>query len=210
MDKKINLAIGLVWLFHVSGIIGIFLGFQEWFLPKTQLNLLVCFILLILVGNLLAAKKAFYAYIFFIIGMFMEWLGVHYGWPFGNYEYGGNLGAKLDGVPYMIGINWCMLTLITGSLAEKVTSHKIYRPLLGASLMVGLDFLIEPSVHILDFWYWSGGTIPVNNYIGWFVIAFALHYIYQRTIDTMNFKFSLHLYLAQVFFFISFYVYTNL
>lgn len=205
----LNIAIGLVWLFHVSAVIGIFLGYQSWFLPKTPLNLLICFVLLVLVGSVLDTKKALIAFVFFAAGMLVEWLGVHYGWPFGEYVYGQNLGAKLDGVPYMIGINWCMLVLITGAIASRISANRFLKPIIGAALMVGLDFFIEPNVHVMDFWYWSNGSIPLSNYIGWFVTAWILHGIYQRTIDTVSFKFSLHLYLAQVFFFISFYVYTN-
>ena len=208
MDKNVKIAIQLVWLFHLSAIIGIFLGFQDWFLPKTPLNLVACFLLLIWVGDLRNARSGFFAYIFFVSGMFVEWLGVHFGWPFGEYEYGDNLGLKLDGVPYLIGINWSMLVLITGAIAHRITGSIWLQAIIGASLMVGLDFFIEPSASTMDFWHWANDFIPLSNYIAWFVVALILQLIYMGFIKPMHFKFSLHLYLAQLIFFISFYVYS--
>lgn len=203
---KINLAIGIVWLFHVSGIIGMILGYSDWFLPKTPLNLLICILLLIFVGDLLSFQKAFLALVFFASGMFVEWTGVKYSFPFGEYYYGQNLGLKLDGVPYLIGVNWSMLVIITGCIASQVKTSLFLKVLIGAALMVFLDFFIEPNSANFDFWYWADDHIPLSNYIGWFVIAAGLHWIYQTYMEQMNFRFCLNLYLSQLVFFISFYV----
>ena len=50
-------------------------------------------------------------------------------------------------------------------------------------LMVGLDFLIEPVAISLDFWSWEYDIIPLQNYIGWFVIAFILQLIFLNVLD---------------------------
>ena len=203
---KSNLPVGLVWLFHVSGLIGIFLGMSEWFLEKTPLNLLACFLLLVGIWPLRQFKHAIIVYLFFVAGIFVEWLGVHYGFPFGNYHYGNNLGLKLNGVPLLIGINWAMLVLITGSISSRFGKSKLSKVLLGATLMLFLDFFIEPNAARLDFWYWEGGHIPLSNYIGWFVTGALLHWIFQESIKQLNFTFSLNLYIAQLIFFIALYV----
>lgn len=203
---KEKLPIGLIWLFHVSGLLGICFGMTQWFLEKTPLNLLACFLLLVIVWPLKEFKHGLVVYVFFITGMFAEWMGINYGFPFGNYYYGDNLGLKMDGVPFMIGINWAMLVLITGSIATKITHNKLLKILIGASLMVFLDLFIEPNASRLDFWYWKNNHIPLSNYIGWFVIASLLHWLFQETIKKINFTFSLNLYLAQLIFFISLYV----
>ena len=44
--------------------------------------------------------------------------------------------------------------------------------------MVGLDFFIEPIAISLDFWSWKYDTIPLQNYLGWFLIAFLLQLIF--------------------------------
>ncbi len=207
---KKYLPVGLVWLFHVSAIIGIYLGFYDWFVEKTPLNLTLCFALLLLVWPLKSGKDLIIVYSFFMVGMVSEWGGVHYGFPFGEYIYGDNLGFKLAGVPALIGINWAMLVLITGSIASRMTRQFWLKVSIGAALMVFLDFFIEPNASALDFWYWENDHIPLSNYIGWFFVAALLHFVFQRTIKEVNFQFSLNLYLAQLIFFAALYVYSIL
>ncbi len=205
--SKNHLPVGLIWLFHISGIIGIFLGFTDWFLEKTPLNLGICFILLLLAWPLKSLSQVGVVYSFFAVGMFAEWCGVHYGFPFGNYTYGENLGIKLDGVPLLIGVNWAMLVLITGSIASKFVTRTWVKVLLGSFLMVFIDFFIEPNAANLGFWYWKNGFIPPSNYVGWLAISAMLHVVFQRTIKEINFQFSINLYIAQLIFFASVYVY---
>lgn len=200
------LPIGLIWLFHISGLLGIFFGDSQWFLAKTPLNLLICFLLLLVVWPLKSLRHGLIVYAFFMAGIFAEWVGVHYGFPFGDYYYGENLGLKIAEVPYMIGINWAMLVVITGSIASHISKNTLTRILLGASLMVFLDFFIEPSSARLDFWYWKNDHIPLSNYLGWFAIASLLHWLFQSTIKKVNITFSLNLYIAQLIFFIALYV----
>ena len=84
---KQNISIGLIWLFHVSGMIGIIYGDALWFVKATPLNLSLSFILLIL--NTKLNKKVFYLVIAcFLTGMLAEIIGVKYGFLFGNYSYG--------------------------------------------------------------------------------------------------------------------------
>ena len=52
--------------------------------------------------------------------MIAETIGVNFGILFGDYEYGENLGFKIFGVPFLIGINWIVLTFITGSLSSLI------------------------------------------------------------------------------------------
>ena len=138
--QRLYVSIGLVWLFHISGIIGITLGFHDWFITKTPLNLFISFALLMWNYPINSIKKWSAVLLFFTAGMIAEWVGVHYDFLFGAYYYGNNLGLKLDGVPLLIGINWALLTLITGSIAHQLASKPFVRVILGAFLMVLLDF----------------------------------------------------------------------
>ena len=45
---KQNIAIGLIWLFHVSGIMGIIYSDATWFVKATPINLLLSFVLLLI------------------------------------------------------------------------------------------------------------------------------------------------------------------
>ena len=205
---KRYLPIGIVWLFHISAIIGIYLGHYDWFVEKTPMNLMLCMGLLLYAWPLTSAKQLLIAGLFFMVGMLSEWSGVHFGFPFGSYVYGDNLGFKIAGVPLLIGVNWAMLVLISGGIASQLTRSLAARVIVGSALMVFLDLFIEPNSSALDFWHWENSHIPLSNYIGWFAVAAILHYVFQRTVKEVNFPFSLNLYLAQVIFFASLYVHS--
>ena len=200
----------LVWLFHSSALIGISLGYTDWFIEKTPMNLLLMFLLLLWIYPIRKTGEIVLVAILFSLGMLAEWLGVQYGWFFGNYEYGENLGIKLDGVPYMIGVNWAVLTLITAALVTPYLNNNWLRIFAGAVLMLFLDFLMEGTAPRFDFWEFEGSIAPISNYLGWFGIAVLMHIVFSRFELKGNFRFSLHLYLAQCLFFIYLYAWFNL
>ena len=45
---KQSLSIGLIWIFHISGLIGIIYTNTSWFIKVTPLNLLLSFVLLVI------------------------------------------------------------------------------------------------------------------------------------------------------------------
>ncbi|MEO0551786.1 MAG: carotenoid biosynthesis protein [Bacteroidota bacterium] len=200
----------VIWLFQVSGIVGISLGFEDWFITKTPLNLTIVTVLLLWNYPLNSPFKIIIALIFFSAGMMAEWIGVHYDFLFGAYHYGDNLGIKIDGVPIIIGLNWAILALITGTIARNITKHQILQIVFGALLMVFLDFFLEVSAPKFDFWYWQIGHAPVRNFITWFLLAALLQWILQSSKIIGNLSFSVHLYLAQLTFLMYFYGYHQL
>ena len=114
------LAIGIIWVFHLSGIVGILYVNSQWFVGATPINLTLSFSLLLLTSR--HEKKALIvAVIAFITGMIAEGLGVNYGLIFGHYNYGDALGMKFYGVPWLIGANWSILTLCCGAIATDLT-----------------------------------------------------------------------------------------
>ncbi|QLG44166.1 carotenoid biosynthesis protein [Costertonia aggregata] len=202
---KISLSIGIVWLFHISAIVGITLGNLDWFIEKTPLNLSLCLFLFIITYPVDNIKKILAFAIFFSGGMFAEWLGVNYGVLFGNYEYGSNFGPKLDGVPYLIGTYWALLTYITASILNYSSLQDWLKILLAAILMVLLDFFMEHSAPIFDFWKFEGGIAPLENYIAWFGLALLFQIILKAFKIRGERLFATHLYLAQLVFFMYFY-----
>lgn len=202
---KRNVSIFIIWLFQISAIIGITIGFPDWFITKTPLNLVIIFILTIVNFPINTMKKTGITLAFFFVGMLVEWVGVQYGFLFGEYTYGSNLGFKIDGVPILIGVNWVILTLSTAAISARLFQNKIIRIVVGALLMVGLDFFIEVVAPPFDFWTWAADNAPLKNYIAWFLIAIFLHTIYYKSRIKGDFTFSLHLYLAQLLFFAYFY-----
>jgi putative membrane protein len=202
-----SIGINIIWLFHISAIIGISLGFFDFFIPKTALNLGIAFCLLLWIFPIDSIKKILATVLFFSVGMWVEYLGVNFGLLFGEYEYGANLGLKFKGVPWLIGVNWAMLVLITGAIANQFKIARFWKVMIGASLMILLDLPMETAAPIFDFWEFTGGVAPLQNYIAWFLIAAVLHAVFQGLKITGNFHFSLHLYLCQFVFFTYFYIY---
>ena len=196
-----NISIFTIWLFSLSAIIGIYLGYLDWFIPKTPLNLLLGTVLLFLNLPLDTLRKFGIWFIAFAVGMLAEIIGVRTGIIFGAYYYGENFGIKLLGVPLLIGVNWAVLSFITSAIATRLTKNIWGSVFIGAALMLGLDFLMEPVAGIFDFWHFEGENVPWRNYTDWFVIALLLQILIQKTIDFSETKYALHLFFTQVFFF---------
>lgn len=109
--------------------------------------------------------------------LLLEWAGVTTGVPFGRYVYEETLGFRVAGVPAAIAVAW-YATLVTG--------WRISRRLLGpaggpaghaavtALLTLAMDLLLEPfASQIVSYWTWVGGSVPLQNYAAWCVIAAA-------------------------------------
>ncbi len=108
-----------------------------------------------------------------VLGWWIEYVGVHGGWLFGDYIYGDVLGPKWRGIPFVLGVNWILVvyvvaTTIAMALPRVATWQRI---LLGAACLTLLDVLIEPTAIALDYWTWAAGVPPLQNYVGWFVVS---------------------------------------
>ncbi|TPN83967.1 carotenoid biosynthesis protein [Aquimarina algicola] len=202
MTEKIknNISIGVIWLFNISGIIGILLGYEDWFLRLTPLNLLI-YLFLILWNQNFNPKLILMLSIPFCVGMIAEGLGVNFGLIFGNYEYGENLGYKVFGVPLMIGVNWAILTYSSAAIARKIHSGLWVSSLLASILMVAMDVILEVSAPRFDFWEFENNIVPLQNYVGWFGTAFVAHMVFQKLSKTYNYNLSIHIFVAILVFF---------
>lgn len=198
-----SISIGILWIFTFSAIIGISIGYTDWFVPKTPLNLLLGFILLVVNTPIVSHKGAIVFAICFLIGMGVEIVGVHTGAIFGDYYYGGNLGFQILDVPLMIGVYWAVLVIVTNQMIRKLSDNLLAVALGGAFLMVGLDCLMEQLAGPLDFWHFAGGMAGLKNYVAWFIVAFVLQIIAHRLIPRGGSRFSTHLYANQVVFFLA-------
>ena len=195
------ISIGIIWLFHICGMIGISYGNKEFFLAFTPINLFISFVLLFINQVQLEKSELNATLIIFFVGMISEILGVNYGLIFGDYVYLDNLGFKVLGVPILIGVNWIILTFITGSMSSYIIKNKYIAALTGAILMILLDLIIEPVAPLLGFWIFDSPTVPLQNYIGWFVIGLTTQYIYHFNIERKEYSFSINLLLVNAVFF---------
>ena len=191
----------IIWLFHLCGMVGISYGNKDFFLAFTPINLFISFVLLFVNQKQLESKELKSAFLIFFIGMVSEILGVNYGLIFGYYVYLDNLGFKILGVPVLIGVNWIILTFITGSLSSFIFKNKYVSILIGAILMIGLDLLIEPVAPLLGFWIFDLQKVPLQNYLGWFVIGMITQALFQFKIAEKELTFSTNLLIINAIFF---------
>jgi putative membrane protein len=202
---KFHFSVFLLWLFTVSGILGILSDvYSAWFLSLTPVNLLLTSIILLTHIDKLNYKVFVALSIPFLLGFITEGLGVNYGLIFGTYAYGENLGYKVFGVPLMICVNWALLTAVTADVAKYFSKNISITAFFGAALMTGLDIIIEVSAPRFDFWEFEGGAVPLQNYVGWFVTAFVAHLGYQYFKIKTNTKISWHILLSITVFFTAF------
>lgn len=165
---------------HLVGIIGLSLPeYQDLFLMLTPAQLLSSMIIILVFHRGWTDAFPVFAAAAFWIGFGSEIIGIHTGYLYGDYVYGPTLGPKLWDVPIIIGVNWFILSYLTGTLFHKVTND-YYAALLGAIAMTALDYIIEPVAVALDFWAWKLDIIPMENYAGWLAVSFLIQLIYRK------------------------------
>lgn len=217
---RFEMATAIAILFHTIGLVGLLFFDQAFFLAATPLNLLLSFGLLIWTQN--AKNIAFYTFLLtcFAVGVAVEVIGVNTGLLFGDYTYGQVLGPKLRNVPLLIGVNWFIIIYCCGISIHTLLMKAITRiaadtgkaPLAlkalsviidGATLAVFFDWLMEPVAVKLGYWTWNGdGSIPMFNYICWFVVSLLLLISFHFAKFNKQNKFAVNLLLIQLMFFL--------
>lgn len=189
-------------LFHTVGIVGLSMPtYHTYFLSLSFFNLLLSFSVLLLGRQTHTLKFYYFVILCALYGMIAEWIGVHTHLLFGNYTYGKNLGIKLFDVPVIIGVNWCVLTISTSSIASSFTKNIYLHLLISCGLMVGIDLLIEPVAVKSDYWSWNKGVIPTYNYICWFIVSIPIHLLYFKMKLSEQNKVAVCLYIVLATFF---------
>lgn len=144
-----------------------------------------------------------------IAGFLVELAGVKTGVIFGDYDYGETLLPTITNVPIAIGFAWLGMILSAAALAQRLlparfASKPHFLALTIAVLMVIFDFFMEPAAMRLGYWDWKEGTVPVQNYLAWFVLGYALAYAGLRLglFAQKQPAFAMHAYLAQILYFL--------
>ena len=198
----LRLSIFFLWLINISGFFGITSDQSEFFLSTTPYVLSLTLLLLLLNHDLSDNKSKIGLTLIFFLGLIVEILGVNYGLFFGEYSYGANFGPKIYEVPYLIGFNWVLLIIATGSLSDKLIKGKeIYKILFASSLMVLIDLLIEKSAPKLDYWEFVISPVPFSNYLWWFIFSLCFQYIFFKTVKYKEHNLSSNILFIQFLFF---------
>ncbi|MEU8243802.1 carotenoid biosynthesis protein [Actinoplanes missouriensis] len=113
-------------------------------------------------------------------GFAVEAIGVATGFPFGTYDYSGELGPKILGVPLIIPLAWTWMAWPAWLAAVRVTRARLPRILLAAAGLAAWDLFLDPQMVDEGYWRWHDPVpalpgvpgIPISNYLGW--LGFAL------------------------------------
>lgn len=196
-------AIAVLSILYTVGIVGIAWPIHPEFVLLTPLNLLVSLGIVLYFHQHWSARTYQFLVLAYAVGFGAELFGVQTGILFGDYAYGAVLGWKVWGTPLMIGVNWVLLGYCSGVTANTLLpkGHWAMRGLLAAILMVGLDVLIEPVAMHYGFWDWEGDTVPLRNYLGWFLVALPLVCFFAYGHRGQLNKVAVALFIAQIVFF---------
>ena len=199
---KVNLIIILLFILHFVGGVALSMdSVKSVFLTLTPFNLALTFVLLIWGNEDFSFNFFKVISVLFLIGFFVEVLGVYSGLLFGEYHYGKTLGFQFLGVPLIIGVNWVLLVVSSFAVSSYFVSNSILTVVLSSVIMVLLDLMIEPVAIRLDFWHWQAEVIPLQNYLMWFFVALLMNWILTFNRFKFNVKLGFGLLISQVLFF---------
>ncbi len=159
----------VIIFFHT---IGLFLLGGHWrqdFVFLTSYNLLLLMAVYLVSSE--TPKNKFTYILPVVLGFAIEVVGTNTGWPFGEYTYGSALGLSIANTPLMIGVLWWLLIRSMYDVLSVKISSVWTKSLLVGVAMTAMDVLIEPVAIELNFWSWEGVSVPMSNYIAWFVLS---------------------------------------
>lgn len=137
--------------------------------------------MLVLLPDVLNRRYRLFAWVLvtYVITFALEAVGVATGAVFGEYSYGSTLGPELFEVPVVIGFNWVVVIMGSYELVSRFLRNRFAGAVAAGFTAMLFDVVLEPVAMELDYWDWAGGTIPVQNYIAWFVIAAVMAFSYH-------------------------------
>jgi putative membrane protein len=114
----------------------------------------------------------------------VETAGVLTGFPFGAYHYTNRFGPLLGAVPLTIPFAWHVVVTNALMVVRAVAPHlsRLREAALAGLLCTLYDVVLEPfATTVKGYWVWSGGSIPLINYMAWWVISGLLIRVFAPT-----------------------------
>ncbi len=179
-DLRLPVVTLLLVVFHLVGIIGLHSAhYSFWFERIAWLNMLVSFILVASMYRSWQGLHVLFIAAGVAISLACEIIGVQKGILFGSYHYEKIAGPWLWGVPIVIGINWVLLTICSGTLMSALFHSSWARVLSAAVLMVLIDILLESFAIHHHLWVWHQDNVPpLLNFVTWGAVSVVLQLLY--------------------------------
>lgn len=205
-NKLKTAAIVFIYIYFLAGVLWHFLDFSRPIvLSLTPYTLFLSSIIVIYFGNKqIETNLILWLFCTFIFTMVIEILGVKSGRIFGNYSYGNVLGLKCYGVPLIIGLNWTIVIYGLYTISGKIISQgSILKSFLVGVMAVLFDLVLEPVAVKLNYWNWHNASIPLQNYLSWFLISAGVSFIAEKVkIQKANTLIIHYLFAQYLFFFL--------
>jgi uncharacterized membrane protein len=115
-------------------------------------------------------------------GFAVEAVGVATGFPFGTYDYSGQLGPRLAGVPLIIPLAWTWMAWPAWIAAGHLLRRRAARIAVAAVGLAAWDLFLDPQMVAEGYWRWHDPVpalpgvpgVPIGNYLGWLGFALVL------------------------------------
>lgn len=109
----------------------------------------------------------------------IEYVGVHTGWPYGEFFYDVELGPTFGGIPLALPVFFLPLVmnayLLCLLLLGRRAHRRVTRLLVVIATVLLMDVVLDPGAVALGFWVYPGGGafygVPLSNYAGWVLSA---------------------------------------
>jgi bisanhydrobacterioruberin hydratase len=169
-------------MMYLAGFVGLqFSATRPLFVALTPFNLWASLAMLLYFHQGYSRGFGVYVFVVAVGGFLVEVAGVKTGAIFGNYWYGATLGFKVFEVPLVIGANWLLLNYCANVMVQDITKNNWLGAAAAASLMTILDVAIEPVAIHFDFWQWQNNSVPLQNYMGWWLTAFVFSVLFRSS-----------------------------
>ena len=202
LTVNFNKVLAFFVIFYAVGITGMLLPSTfPLFVQLTPLALLLSTAALAIFHTDYSRKSFLIFGLIYFTGFFIEVLGVHTGLIFGRYIYGPGLGIKVLKTPLIIGLNWLLLVYVTVSLTERLNTGTAIKVLLSAGILLAYDLVLEQVAPKLEMWSWADETVPLQNYVAWYLIALLFTGIVKISGINMKNRLAALILICQIVFF---------
>ena len=178
------------------------------FTALTPLSLLFVTLLVLWHHKRVDLKFIIFSLIVVISSFFIEAEGVRSGKLFGEYTYLKTLGPGVLDTPFVIGVNWLMLTYCSAAVTDYIAKKRatsiniITRILAGTALMVVYDLVVELIAPFMGMWQFKTEYPPIENFIMWIAISLTYHILLNLFKIKPSGKPAATLFITQILFFL--------
>jgi putative membrane protein len=176
---------------------------QTWYLYYTPYFILLNVILLLIYQKEWNKSNLYFGASAIVLGFVVEVLAVQTASLYGSYNFGKTLGFRVLGVPLIMPIYWFLSALSTACLVNKLPLKNPWvLSTFGALLMVFLTGIIHQVASALDFWSISSSNSLIRLSLVWFLVGFALQYLFIRLKASAKNPMAIYVYGGLLIFFV--------